>query len=121
MREADLPFRLAHEVRATLVREALDAGRGPADITAPAVNAAASTRAGRTIKLSEETVRSALDPVASVARRTVLGGPAPETVRALVADSRRALAAEQVTRAERVAAVERALGELDAASAALLR
>jgi argininosuccinate lyase len=115
VREADLPFRLAHEVCATLVRGALEVGRRPAELTAAAVNALASARAGRAVSLTEESVRSALDPVASVARRTVLGGPAPETVRAMVAEAQHALAREREALRERHAAVDRALGELAAA------
>ncbi len=77
---------MAHAVCAVLVRETVSAGRGPSDITAAAVNAAAAVRTRRTVTLSEATVRAALE--------------------------RDALAA-------RVAAVERALGELVSASAAL--
>jgi argininosuccinate lyase len=121
VRESDLPFRLAHEICATLVRDALDTGRGPADITATTVNAVASARAGRAIALAEATVRSALDPVASVARRTVPGGPAPAVVRAAVADARRALEHEHVALATRRAAVENALAELRRAADALAR
>ena len=95
VREAALPFRLAHEICATLVRDALEAGHGPAGLHAAAVNAAASARAGRPIRLSEAAVRSALDPAATVARRAHLGGTAPAAVRAAIAAARDDLARDR--------------------------
>lgn len=119
VREADLPFRLAHEICATLVRDALDAGRGPAQLGAEAVNALASERSGRPVRLSEATVRRALDPVASVAARDVLGGPAPTAVAAALEGARAALAADRQTLERRRSHLAAAAGDLATRAAAL--
>jgi argininosuccinate lyase len=119
VREADLPFRLAHEICAALVVETLDAGQGPASITAAAVNAAAAARCGRPIRLAEATVRAALDPAASVARRAHLGGTAPATVRVAVEQARVVLAVDRATLHARHAALAVARDELAARVGAL--
>lgn len=119
VRDAGLPFRLAHEICATLVRDALDAGAGPGSIDAARVNAAATERAGFAVRLSERAVRDALDPEASVARRAHLGGTAPDTVRAAVTAARAELDADRRTIAARREALASAGRDLDARSAAL--
>jgi argininosuccinate lyase len=120
VREAALPFRLAHEICATLVRDALEAGQGPAELHAAAVNAAASARAGRNIRLSEAAVRSALDPAAAVARRSHLGGTAPATVRAAIAVARDDLARDRATLEARRSALATAQATLAAHTHALI-
>jgi argininosuccinate lyase len=119
VREADLPFRLAHEVCAVLVRDAVEAGRGPDSVDAAAVNAAASARAGRPVTLSEATVRAALDPRASVEARRGLGGTSPAAVRAAIADARALLADDQEAVARRARALAAAQGELERRARAL--
>lgn len=120
-READLPFRLAHAVCATLVREAREAGRGPDSIDAATVNAAASARAGRPVVLTEAAVRNALDVRASVEGRRELGGTSPATVRATIADARRALETDRATLQGWTRAQAAARAELDQRAAALAR
>ncbi len=115
--DCDLPFRVAHEICAVLVREAVDLGHGPESIHADRVNAVASARAGRPIEPGEATVRDALEPC--VGRRRHLGGPAPDTVREaigraasqVVADRAR-LEARQAARGAARAELERALAQI---------
>jgi argininosuccinate lyase len=121
VREADLPFRLAHEVCAALVRQALDAGRGASSLDAAAVNAAATARAGRPVALTETTVRAALDPDRSVTSRRSPGGTAPDEVRRVAADAERTLSADRAAADTRRQAVDAARDELEARCAALAR
>ena len=119
VREAGLPFRLAHEVCAGLAREMLDAGRSPASLDAAAVSAAATARAGRPITLPEASVRAALDPHRSVAGRRSAGGTAPVAVRETLAEAEQILAADRAALAARRQAENRARQDLEARCAAL--
>jgi argininosuccinate lyase len=119
VREADLPFRLAHEVCAVLVRDALEAGRGPASLDAATVNAAAAARAGRPVALSQAVVRAALDPRASVEGRRGLGGTSPATVRVAIAQARTAVETDRAALDGRARALAAARAELARRVAAL--
>jgi argininosuccinate lyase len=119
VREADMPFRLAHEVCAALAREAIDAGRGASSLDAAAVNATASARAGRPVALSEAAVRAALDPDRSVAGRTSAGGTAPAEVRRMLAEAERVLAADRAGLAATRQALDAAKRELEVRCSAL--
>lgn len=113
VRRADVPFRIAHEICATLVREATETERPPGPLSAAAVSAAASARMDRPIRLSDEDVRTALDPVLSVARRDGWGGPAPTAVRAARDRAMTALADDRTRLRAREAALAAARTELD--------
>ena len=120
VRECDLPFRVAHEICAVLVREAVDAGHGPESIHADRANAVASARAGRPIALGETTVRDALDPEACVGRRRHLGGPAPDTVREAIARAASQVATDRARLEARQAALAAARAELERALAQII-
>lgn len=99
VRDADLSFREAHHVVGAVVRAAMDAGLAADGITTEMVDDAAREQLGRPLGLDPEVVRRSLDPVASVAARTLPGGPAPEAVarsvesaQARLEDNRAALA-----------------------------
>ncbi|HEY5797007.1 MAG TPA: argininosuccinate lyase [Bosea sp. (in: a-proteobacteria)] len=99
VRDADLSFREAHHVVGGVVRAAMDAGLAADGITTQMVDDAAREQLGRPLGLDPEVVRRSLDPVASVAARTLPGGPAPEAVarsvesaQARLEDNRAALA-----------------------------
>ncbi|GAB6063579.1 argininosuccinate lyase [Deferrisoma palaeochoriense] len=68
-----LPFRQAHEAAGRLVALAEAKGCGLEDLDLETFRSVSP--------LFEEDVYAVLDPEASVARRTVLGGPAPDNVR----------------------------------------
>lgn len=80
VRQADLSFREAHHVVGAVVRAAMDGGLAADGITTDMVDAAARDQLGRPLGLDADAVRRSLDPVASVAARTLPGGPAPEAV-----------------------------------------
>jgi argininosuccinate lyase len=95
VRETGLSFRMAHNVVATVVAEAIEAGRVATDITADDLDGAAQTLFGRTLGVSAEAVRAALDPTENVRRRTVTGGPAPENMRSMLAEREANLARDR--------------------------
>ena len=102
VRDADLSFREAHHVVGAVVRAAMDKGLAADGITTEMVDEAARDQLGRPLGLDPEVVRRSLDPVASVAARTLPGGPAPEAVarsvelaQARLEDNRAALAAKR--------------------------
>jgi argininosuccinate lyase len=80
VRDADLSFREAHHIVGAVVRAAMDRGLAADGITTEMVDDAARDQLGRPLGLSPELVRVSLDPTASVAARTLPGGPAPEAV-----------------------------------------
>jgi argininosuccinate lyase len=80
VRDADLSFREAHHIVGAVVRAAMDAGLAADGITTQMVDDAARDQLGRAIGLDADLVRRSLDPTASVASRTLPGGPAPEAV-----------------------------------------
>ncbi len=104
VRNADLSFRQAHHIVGAVVRAAMDKGLAADGITTEMVDAAAQAQLGRPLKLDPELVRRSLDPAASVARRILPGGPAPEAVARSVEaaqarlETRRAALAEKRTR-----------------------
>lgn len=85
VRQAHLPYRVAHRVVAQLVRQALAHGIAPRDVRAAQLDAAAQQVVGRALGLSDDVVREALDARHFVATRAILGGPAPQAMRALLA------------------------------------
>ena len=72
------------------------AGGEPGGVTVESVSEAAvealGPELGGTVKLTAEQLAAALDPWAFVRSRTIPGGPAPETVRAHVAQMQATLA-----------------------------
>lgn len=88
VRETGLSFRMAHSIVGRVVSEALAAGKPAGAITAPDLDAASRTLFARALDIAPEAVQQALDPSLNVRLRTIVGGPAPTTVRAAV-DRRR--------------------------------
>jgi argininosuccinate lyase len=90
VRDHGLAFRTAHHIVAQVVQAAVATGRQPEDVTAAAVAATAESVLGHPLELTDEAVQQALDPVRFVERRSLVGGPAPATMRdALEADAAR--------------------------------
>ncbi|MFQ5856868.1 MAG: argininosuccinate lyase [Anaerolineae bacterium] len=112
VRDHGLAFRTAHSIVARVVKDTLATGRQASDVTAADVEAAAQAVAGHSLGLTDEAVRAALNPVRFVERRTIVGGPAPETMRASLAAEAGTLAADRDWLEDRRAALadaERAL------------
>ncbi|MGH9043552.1 MAG: argininosuccinate lyase [Acidimicrobiales bacterium] len=97
VRDRELSWRTAHQVVAILVRLCEERGIAAAQVGSQLVNEAANIYLGRALGLDQTAIENALDPRASVERRTLVGGPAPSAVRSniehlaveLAADARR--------------------------------
>jgi len=58
----------------------VEKGIEPSKINLEMINSCSMKVLGRTLTLSEEAVRNALNPATFIARREVEGGPAPQTL-----------------------------------------
>ncbi|MBV1799703.1 argininosuccinate lyase [Siccirubricoccus sp. G192] len=94
-RESGLSFRMAHNIVALVVRDALEAGKRADMIRSADLDAAAGTLFGKPLGIAEAALRQALDPAENIRARTVLGGPAPGNMRDMIAARRTALAADR--------------------------
>ena len=87
-RETDLDFRTAHRLVGRLVGLATQRGIRPQNVGAELLDEASGEVLGRKAGLDDHQVRRALDPHGFVAAHSVLGGPAPESVRDSLARER---------------------------------
>jgi argininosuccinate lyase len=95
VRDHGLPFRSAHGVAAATVRLALARGLDAAQVTPALLDEAAATVIGRSLNLTADALRAALDPWTFVRRRNLPGGPAPEAMQRSLAAHQSALDADR--------------------------
>jgi argininosuccinate lyase len=93
LREAGVPFRVAHHYASGLTQFGRDHGRRPADITDAELRAIYREEVGGELPVDVALVRAAMDPAAMVAARKGLGGPQPQEVRRMLAAQAEALGA----------------------------
>ncbi len=74
VREANLPFRQAHSVVSGMVTYALENQLQPTQLTPEIMREVSLERIGHEVILSDETLKTALDPQAFVDKRIVTGG-----------------------------------------------
>ncbi|WP_135605244.1 argininosuccinate lyase [Methanococcoides sp. NM1] len=82
VRVCDIPFRTAHQIVGVLARGNGEPTLG--EIDAVAHNVIGESLSGR--GLTEEMVNEALDPILNVRKRTVTGGPSPDTMQQLISN-----------------------------------
>jgi argininosuccinate lyase len=111
VRASGLSFRKAHNIVGRVVRETIEAGRIATDISPEDIARAARGLFNLELQLAPEVVANALDPDKNVRTRTLTGGPAPETVFAMV--ERRVAAMNEDSGS--VSAIRRRIAEADAA------
>ncbi len=92
VRETGLSFRMAHNIVAGVVREAIEEGKTALEITTGDLDRLSQQLFQRPLGISEAAVKGALDPTRNVKIRTVLGGPAPANVKRMLAARKRDLA-----------------------------
>lgn len=80
VRDANLPWRSAHQIAARLVRFAEEQGIAARDVTPELVASIASAYAKQPITVTAASLQAATDPRLIVERRTLPGGPAPAAV-----------------------------------------
>ncbi|MBI2911967.1 MAG: hypothetical protein HYY05_07470, partial [Chloroflexi bacterium] len=110
--EKGLPWRTAYQITAILVRQSIEAGKTPAQVTSADVDRAARDYTGEPLGLSDAAIWRALDPLSCASARTLIGGPAPQEVRRQIAAATETLARDRLTLAgieERVRAAEAGL------------
>ncbi len=95
VRETGLPFRLAHKVAATMVRNAVADGLPSDQLTLERLQAAAQTAVGYTLDFSEAQFTRALDAQHFVAVRNGLGGVAPTATSAVLDATAQVLAVDE--------------------------
>jgi argininosuccinate lyase len=88
-----LPWRMAHQICATLVRLATEEGQSEQDVTTALLDRAAIAYPafGQPLNVSEQLIRDALNPVNSIHARIVHGSTSPPQVQKQIATSQQAL------------------------------
>jgi len=89
--ETGLDFRTAHRIVGRLIREATQTNHAMHDLTTADLDAAAQEMLNRPLHLSEAAFTQAIDPVAAIAARQVIGGAAPEALSAMLVECQTAL------------------------------
>ncbi len=112
VRSAGVSYRSAHGIVGKLVRESVDRGLLPRDVTGQLVDQAAVEVVGAPIGLSDDQVQEALDPTSFVESRVTQGSVKPEEVSRMLDQG-----LEQLRRDKRW--LERAKGKLVKASQTL--
>ncbi|MBW7885539.1 MAG: argininosuccinate lyase [Caldilineaceae bacterium] len=120
VREAQLPFRLAHKVVAGTVQDAVRAGVASSSLTLSMLQSAAERVLGEPIPLTEGQFRRALDPQHFVEVRDGLGGVAPQATEALLVAQSTQLTHDKTWLADARARLAAAEEERRAAAATLL-
>lgn len=95
VREAGLPFRLAHRVVAQLVGQAVQAGLTSDQVTLEHLQAAATAVLGQPLNFSSEQLERAIDPQMFVNARLDVGGVSPRGTTALLTQLQSGLRVDQ--------------------------
>ena len=113
VRETGIDFRESHEIVAHVVNAALEAGKKANDIDVEMVRSAAAAQLGRPVDIPAGAVRDALDPVANVARRTLIGGPASSSVQSMLDTARNEIENEEGNLESRLKRLDEAKAQLE--------
>jgi argininosuccinate lyase len=114
VRETGMSFRKAHNIVGRVVREAIETGKPATAIVSRDLDSAAQALFGAPIGIGAQAVTNALDPDANIRVRTGIGGPAPDTVRAMICDRPATLDNDEATLArvsDRIATATSKLSE----------
>jgi argininosuccinate lyase len=115
VRSHNLSFRQAHDVIVDVVVKALDQGKRAYEIDPKMVEDSAQKVIGRRLELSSEELASALDLQQNLMRRSTVGGPAPDSVRAMIRNGHTRLGQQEGRRNERLARIREAEERLNLA------
>ena len=81
-------FRQAHNIIVHVTLESLRKGVLAENITSEMIEKASTEIVGKALKVPEESLQQALNPMLNVTRRNGIGMPAPESVRAMIQSQR---------------------------------
>jgi argininosuccinate lyase len=88
----DIDYRSAHKVVGRAVRDLVEAGEPPSELTPARLSAAAEAAIGRPVTIDEATLRDALDPAACAEARRQTGSSSAEAMAAMLAGIEESLA-----------------------------
>jgi argininosuccinate lyase len=108
VRVEKISFRTAHEIVAEAIVIAINERKIGNEMTKMMLDEAAMRVAKRTLTISDDEIRSFLDPIESVRRRIVKGGPSPGEVRRMINDRLLQISNEQGRLNQRKSELERA-------------
>jgi argininosuccinate lyase len=80
VREKKIPFRTAHKIVGRVVNVAIDENIATENIDSDFIDNVSSELGFEELKLDNELIHKALDPLENVKMRKVPGGPSPEMV-----------------------------------------
>jgi argininosuccinate lyase len=83
-----ISFRQAHDIIVQVTLESLRNGVLAKNITSEMIEKASTEIVGKALKMPEESLQEALNPVLNVNRRNGIGMPAPESVRVIIQGQR---------------------------------
>jgi len=93
VRKSGVSFRSAHRIVGALVRDLIEKGLNLSDVTPDMIKSVSSRIAGSSVTVTEEDIRSSVDPKRFVEAHNVKGGPCPEEVRRMLNSRSKELAA----------------------------
>lgn len=120
VREAGIPWRAAHQITGITVRLAIEEGTTPQELTTALVDRAAMEHLGAGLGLPQAVVAEAMDPLRSISRQLLPGGPARPRVEEALALHKDQLVQDGGWLAEAEGRVKAAETRLEAAIDALL-
>ncbi len=109
VRREDLPFRIAHKIVGTCVKNAIEKG---GEITHEILQSASNEILGREISLSEAELKETLSPENFVSVRKIYGGTAPTETRRALAVEREYETVDEEWFSEKNKGLERSSGKL---------
>jgi argininosuccinate lyase len=110
-----ISFRQAHDIIVGVTLRCLSEGRKAEDITPGMIEESSEKVIGKALEITEEDLRSAVDPTLNVRRRQVTGGPAPGSVKEMIESRSKALQDEEKRHQSRRGKIERAVKKIDEA------
>jgi argininosuccinate lyase len=95
LREADVPFRVAHHYASELTDYGRTQGKRPDQLTDAEITRVYQQANGTELPVAPGVIRDAMDPVKMVESRRGLGGPQPAEVRRMLAGAATGLEAQR--------------------------
>jgi len=121
VKEAKIPFRMAHQITGSLVKGAYEAKKQPSQITLKDLNRVAMKTINRRVTISEASLKRALDPIKSVQNKRSIGSPNKTQVSYIIKGHRSEIRQKEKALKLRIGKVKEAMSSLEGTVAELLR
>jgi len=96
VQENKIPFRMAHQIVGRVVSTALEENMKPEQIDSAFLDKISIEISGKPLKIRDELVKNALDPLEVIKTRKVTGGPAPESVKKIISSLNKFLSEKKI-------------------------